>query len=121
MRQVIIGSRLDQIKPSLLLDLIQYASYNRIEFALDRFVQIDVDDVFVAKTGARMRVDDVNEMIRFQDLLNRGMFNSSPSMFKFNLGYSGFYFSSGSREENLADELLKGKTIKKIKVGFMNC
>lgn len=114
LRQVVVGSRLDEIAPSIVLDLIDYASYARIQLASrDRFVQIDVDDVFVAKSGLRMRADDVHEMIRFQnEFLNKRVFDSSS--FRFNLGYSGFYFGSGNRDENLADQLLIGIYLKTL-------
>ena len=36
------------------------------------------------------------------------MFNSSPYKFKFNLGYSGYYYQHGNIDENLGDKLLMG-------------
>lgn len=113
LRVVAVSSprRVNRLAPALLLDILDYVSYGRLGFSLDRYVQIDVDDVFVAKTGLRMRPDDVVEMMRFQDeYLNARVFTSlsSSSPFKFNLGFSGYYFSSGSQEENLADQLLIG-------------
>lgn len=109
LRQVLVGCQLGKLIPGLVLDILQYASYGRVHFDSERFVQIDVDDVFVARSGLRMRTDDVDEMIRFQKLVNLEFFNSSAHQFKFNLGFSGFYFSTGSGEENAADRLLIGK------------
>lgn len=109
LRQLIIGSQLDQILPSLIIDFLHYASYNRVGFSSERFIQIDIDDVFVARTGLRMKRDDVDEIIRFQEeYLNGRVFNSSLDRFKFNFGFSGFYYLSGNGEENLADKLIIG-------------
>ena len=106
LREIIIGVDIDRIQPSLVLDFIYYASYGRVYIGIDRYVQIDIDDVFVGRTGLRMNKSDVDELIKFQeDFLNTNVFNSSEK-FKFNLGFSGFYFSTGSNEENLADRRL---------------
>lgn len=110
LRQVVIEIDLEYIFPSLLIDFIDYASYHRMTLDLDRYVQIDIDDIFVGSSGQRMRPIDVHKLIEFQnDYLNMQVFNSSGDLFKFNLGYSGHYFSSGDTEENLADSLLIGK------------
>lgn len=111
LRQLIIGSNLDQLVPSLILDFFDYASYGRVSFKVDRYVQIDVDDIFVARTGIRMKEEDVYEIIEFQEkFLNKHIFDSEKvegeHRFKFNLGFSGFYYLNGSHEENLADKLL---------------
>jgi heparan sulfate N-deacetylase/N-sulfotransferase NDST2 len=76
-------------------------------------VQIDIDDIFVGATGTRMVEADVFSLIRFQEEhLNRFVFNVSSSYgddvykFKFNLGFSGYYYQSGNDKENKGDQLL---------------
>lgn len=91
---------------TLLIDALSYASYNRIKINTSRFIQIDIDDIFVGPTGKRMKSADVQELVRFQDDMNREYFNMSENLFKFNLGFSGYYYQHGNLEENLADELL---------------
>ena len=47
-----------------MLDAISYTSDNRLSSPLERYVQIDIDDVFVGPTGIRMNADDVKVMLR---------------------------------------------------------
>ena len=110
-RKIFIGFNIASMPllTSLLIDSIAYASHNRFKFTTTRYLQIDIDDIFVAATGTRMKAKDVNALISFQDSINRRFFNQSREKFKFNLGFSGFYFQSGSREENLGDSSLIGK------------
>ena len=93
---------------SLLLDAISFGSFDRLNIDLIRYIQIDIDDMFVGASGRRMKPTDVHALIEFQRVLNQNYFDSNQSMFKFNLGYSGYYYQKGSLEENLADQLLIG-------------
>ena len=95
------------LKP-LFLDSIRYLSNQEIDFSLKRYVQIDIDDIFVAKTGTRMVPSDVNELIRLQNELTNHYFYHDNYTFKFTLGFCGYYFKSGNKIENEADELLIG-------------
>ncbi len=110
-RKIFIGFNIISlpILTSLLIDSISYASHDRFNFTTTRYIQIDIDDIFVAATGTRMKSNDVDALIRFQDSINRKFFNQSKEKFKFNLGFSGYYFQSGSHEENLGDSSLIGK------------
>jgi len=108
-RQIFITSNWQQLPAltTLLLDGLVYASYGRIEIGTKRFIQIDIDDIFVGDIGIRMKPTDVEALVNFQNnFLNTRYFNSSANKFKFNLGFSGFYYQHGNNEENLADELL---------------
>lgn len=86
----------------ILLDSIEHLSAGRILSPLERYVQIDIDDIFVGERGIRMKRDDVDALLemqtRFAERIHGG--------FKFNLGFSGKYFKRGSNDENLADEYL---------------
>ena len=94
---------------TLLIDALSFASYNRIKIKTSRFIQIDIDDIFVGPTGKRMKSSDVQELVKFQDDMNKKYFNMNEDAFKFNLGFSGYYYRHGNSEENLADELFISK------------
>ena len=97
-----------RVGAALMLDMLAYASHERYRAPLTRLVQIDIDDVFVGASGTRLRAGDVSALVAFQrDYLNKRVFNSTS--FRFNLGFSGHYYRSGSEEENKGDEKLIGK------------
>lgn len=109
-RQVFIGFDILNlaILSPLLIDSITYASYNRFNYSTTRYVQIDIDDIFVAATGTRMKQSDVIALVQFQNLVNKEYFNQSLEKFKFNLGFSGYYYQNGNEEENKGDSALIG-------------
>ena len=43
----------------MMMDTLSYLSFGKLELSLDRYIQIDVDDIFVGKEGIRMTVEDV--------------------------------------------------------------
>ena len=43
----------------LLLDSVSFLTNGRLQTALDRYILIDIDDIFVARTGIRMKDSDV--------------------------------------------------------------
>jgi hypothetical protein len=99
--------QLVEIFSSILFDLIMYASNERFNLETTRYIQIDIDDIFVGSTGKRLIPKDVDQLINFQETyLNQLIFNKSLHGFKFNLGYSGYYYQSGNQQENQADYLL---------------
>ena len=57
----------------------------RIAISLDRYIQVDIDDVFVGKI--RMDVADVLALVGAQKTIQK----SVPG-FKFILGFSGMYY-----------------------------
>ena len=111
-RMLLIGIDLNNllIASSLLLDFISFASNGIFKTEDKRFMQIDIDDIFVGAKNTRMVPDDVRSLIKFQEnFLNKNVFNSSVEKFKFNLGFSGYYYQSGNEKENKGDELLISK------------
>lgn len=86
----------------LLLDAIEHLSSGRILVPLDRYVQIDIDDIFVGEQGKRMSTSDVDALVDTQ----RKFASRIEGGFKFNLGYSGKYFKHGNEVENLGDARL---------------
>jgi hypothetical protein len=108
----------------LFLDALVFASRGRLAVDLKRYIQIDIDDIFVGGIGTRLKVDDVNALEQLQShladtyferpLIRNAVDNQGKSFhyaFKFNLGYSGHYYKSGNSDENLADELLLRKLL----------
>lgn len=86
----------------LFLDAIEHLSSGRILNPLERYLQIDIDDIFVGETGKRMKRDDVEALIETQ----RKFSESIEGGFKFNLGFSGKFFKHGQEDEKVGDELL---------------
>lgn len=86
----------------LLLDSIDYLSGGKILTPLDRFVQIDIDDVFVGERGTKLRPADVDALIASQASLARRVSGG----FKYNLGFSGRFYRHGLSEEQAGDEYL---------------
>ena len=67
---------------------------------LQRYIQIDIDDIFVGTDGKRMLQSDIEELVAFQHRLQQKI---SPN-FRLNLGYSGGYYLHGNDEEDEADK-----------------
>jgi hypothetical protein len=73
----------------LLIDSFRYLSNNELETGLNRYIQIDIDDIFMVN---KMIPEDVHEMIRFQNEFTNRYFIHNNYKFKFTIGYSAFYF-----------------------------
>lgn len=43
----------------VMVDALSYLSFGKLELQLERYIQVDVDDIFVGKEGIRMKVSDV--------------------------------------------------------------
>lgn len=87
----------------LFLDALGFVSRHILARSLDRWIQVDIDDIFVGKEGIRMKKEDVKALVFTQRKLQ-----SMIPGFHFNLGFSGKYFLHGNNEENEGDrELLK--------------
>lgn len=86
----------------LLLDSIEHLSAGRILSPLDRFVQIDIDDVFVGEKGTKMTAIDVDSLLTKQAFIAT---HYLPN-FKFNLGYSGAFYERGLEAEKEGDRRL---------------
>ncbi|KAF8375929.1 hst-1 [Pristionchus pacificus] len=69
--------------------------------SLDRFIQIDIDDIFVGARGTRMTSDDVEALIQSQDKLRNRISN-----FSYLLGYSGAFFLHGDDLEDEGDRMI---------------
>ncbi|XP_018322286.1 bifunctional heparan sulfate N-deacetylase/N-sulfotransferase [Agrilus planipennis] len=99
-KRVIFGSGLKfWLHRLLFLDSLSYLSHGQLSLSLERYILIDVDDIFVGEEGTRMRPSDVEDMIKAQEEIQKMV----PG-FRFNLGYSGKYFHHGNSEEDTGDD-----------------
>ena len=92
-----------------MLDSISYLSHGKLSLPLQRYLLIDIDDIFVAERGTRMKPVDVEALLTAQENFQRLV----PG-FRFNLGFSGKYYHKGTPEENSGDDLLIGSSRKEI-------
>ncbi|XP_064625741.1 bifunctional heparan sulfate N-deacetylase/N-sulfotransferase-like isoform X2 [Lineus longissimus] len=101
-RRVLFGNGLRfWLHRLLFLDSLSYLSHGKFSIPLERHILIDIDDIFVGKSGIRLKPDDVEALVSSQERLRR-----SVEGFTYNLGFSGKYFHHGSTEENLGDDRL---------------
>ncbi|XP_071510608.1 bifunctional heparan sulfate N-deacetylase/N-sulfotransferase 1-like [Diadema antillarum] len=99
-KRIYFGYSADQFMLSmLLLDSVAHLTQGRLQTALNRYVLIDIDDIFVGRTGIRLKESDVESLVSIQAELQELM----PG-FHFNLGFSGKYFQRGTEEENRGDQ-----------------
>lgn len=62
-RVVVGGSLVPWLHRLLLLDALAFTGGPKLATPLERSILVDVDDIFVARTGVRMKQDDVR--VRF--------------------------------------------------------
>lgn len=82
-----------------LLDSLIY--FNVTDPDLERFIQVDIDDVFVGQSGTRLTASDVLALKETQAELR-----SYIADFRFTLGFSGYFYRRGDERERRGDELL---------------
>ncbi|XP_065063486.1 bifunctional heparan sulfate N-deacetylase/N-sulfotransferase 3-like isoform X2 [Rhopilema esculentum] len=102
-KKVFFGGRIDGLWQYhlLLLDALTVFSKGKLGRPLTQWILVDIDDIFVARTGIALKKVDVEALVESQDRLSRKVKN-----FRFNLGFSGHYFKHGTSEENEGDEML---------------
>ncbi|XP_066991415.1 bifunctional heparan sulfate N-deacetylase/N-sulfotransferase [Anabrus simplex] len=101
-QRVLFGSGLRfWLHKLLFLDSLSYLSHGQLSISLQRYLLVDVDDIFVGERGTRLRKDDVVALLATQKRIQQMV----PG-FKFNLGFSGKFFHKGTGEENLGDDML---------------
>ena len=84
----------------LFLDALNWVSKGRVaQLPLTRYLMVDIDDVFVGKN--RLTVSDVDHMMESQKRIRQMV----PG-FRYNIGFSGNSFKTGTPAENEADEYL---------------
>ncbi|XP_047654876.1 bifunctional heparan sulfate N-deacetylase/N-sulfotransferase 4 isoform X2 [Phacochoerus africanus] len=101
-QRVLFGNNLNfWLHRLIFIDAISFLSGKRLMLSLDRYILVDIDDIFVGKEGTRMNVKDVKALLETQNLLRTQVAN-----FTFNLGFSGKFYHTGTEEEDAGDDLL---------------
>ncbi|KAF1384626.1 hypothetical protein PFLUV_G00122160 [Perca fluviatilis] len=98
----------------VFVDAVAFLTGKRLSLSLERYMLVDIDDIFVGKEGTRMKVLDVKALLETQRELRTHVPN-----FTFNLGFSGKFFHAGADEEDLGDDLLLSYV--RSSGGFLTC
>nr|XP_033793785.1 bifunctional heparan sulfate N-deacetylase/N-sulfotransferase 3-like isoform X2 [Geotrypetes seraphini] len=103
-QRLIFGNNLNfWLHKLIFIDSISFLSEKKFSFSLDRYILVDIDDIFVGKEGTRMNVEDVKVLLKTQNLMRAKVAN-----FTFNLGFSGKFHHTGTEKEDAGDDLLLG-------------
>uniref|UniRef100_A0A7M4EB41 [heparan sulfate]-glucosamine N-sulfotransferase n=1 Tax=Crocodylus porosus TaxID=8502 RepID=A0A7M4EB41_CROPO len=101
-QRVLFGNNLTfWLHKLIFIDAISFLSGKKLTLSLDRYILVDIDDIFVGKEGTRMNINDVKALLETQNLLRTQVAN-----FTFNLGFSGKFYHTGTEEEDKGDDLL---------------
>ncbi|XP_028660825.2 bifunctional heparan sulfate N-deacetylase/N-sulfotransferase 4 [Erpetoichthys calabaricus] len=101
-QRVLFGHNLNYwLHKLILIDAISFLSGKKLSLSLERYVLVDIDDIFVGKEGTRMNVNDVKALLDTQNMLRSQITN-----FTFNLGFSGKFYHTGTEDEDEGDDLL---------------
>lgn len=101
-QRILFGSGLQfWLHRLLFLDAVSYLSHGQLSLSLERWILVDIDDIFVGERGTRLHEEDVAALLASQTALQRLV----PG-FRFNLGYSAKYYHHGTPLENQGDDAL---------------
>ncbi|NXO23310.1 NDST4 sulfotransferase, partial [Cisticola juncidis] len=101
-QRVLFGNNLTfWLHKLIFIDAIAFLSGKKLSLSLERYILVDIDDIFVGKEGTRMNSNDVKALLETQNLLRTQVAN-----FTFNLGFSGKFYHTGTEEEDEGDDLL---------------
>ncbi|XP_043925306.1 bifunctional heparan sulfate N-deacetylase/N-sulfotransferase 1 [Protopterus annectens] len=101
-QRVLFGNNLNfWLHKLVFVDAVSFLTGKRLSLSLDRYILVDIDDIFVGKEGTRMKKSDVKALLDTQNELRVHVPN-----FTFNLGFSGKFFHTGTDEEDQGDDLL---------------
>ncbi|KAM9143522.1 bifunctional heparan sulfate N-deacetylase/N-sulfotransferase 4 isoform 4-T10 [Pangshura tecta] len=103
-QRVLFGNNLTfWLHKLIFIDAVSFLTGKKLALSLDRYILVDIDDIFVGKEGTRMNIQDVKALLETQNLLRTQVAN-----FTFNLGFSGKFYHTGTEEEDEGDDLLLG-------------
>ena len=88
----------------LLLDALFYSSSGEVVTPLKRYIQIDIDDIFVGAEGTRIGRSDVDAMVKFQEIWSKKIID-----FHFVIGFSGKFIYRGNETEIAGDKYILEK------------
>ncbi|XP_069487167.1 bifunctional heparan sulfate N-deacetylase/N-sulfotransferase 4 isoform X2 [Ambystoma mexicanum] len=109
-QRVLFGNNLNfWLHKLIFIDSISFLSGKKLALSLDRYILVDIDDIFVGKEGTRMNAKDVKARSERKALLEtQTLLRSHVANFTFNLGFSGKFYHTGTVEEDKGDDLLLG-------------
>ncbi|XP_069754105.1 bifunctional heparan sulfate N-deacetylase/N-sulfotransferase 1b isoform X2 [Narcine bancroftii] len=101
-QRVLFGNNMNfWLHKLIFVDAVSFLTGKRLSLSLDRYILVDIDDIFVGKEGTRMKAEDVKALLEAQNQLRVHVPN-----FTFNLGFSGKFYYTGTDEEDKGDNLL---------------
>ncbi|XP_043917595.1 bifunctional heparan sulfate N-deacetylase/N-sulfotransferase 3-like [Protopterus annectens] len=101
-QRIIFGNNLNfWLHRLIFIDAIGFLSGNKLSLSLERYIQVDIDDIFVGKEGTRMKINDVKALLSQQNLLH-----AEVTRITFSLGFSGNFYHIGTFQEDKGDDLL---------------
>ncbi|XP_038652160.1 bifunctional heparan sulfate N-deacetylase/N-sulfotransferase 1b [Scyliorhinus canicula] len=101
-QRVLFGNNMNfWLHKLVFVDAVSFLTGKRLSLSLDRYILVDIDDIFVGKEGTRMKAGDVKALLETQKQLRVHV----PD-FTFNLGFSGKFYYTGTDEEDQGDNLL---------------
>ncbi|KRZ38412.1 Bifunctional heparan sulfate N-deacetylase/N-sulfotransferase 1, partial [Trichinella pseudospiralis] len=102
-RRLLFGNDLNSFWPLklLFLDGLRFLSFGKIELPLVRYLQIDIDDIFVGQENGKITKADVEELLKSQERMKKHVTN-----FVYNLGFCGRFYGRGNDLDRSGDEML---------------
>ncbi|XP_078267797.1 bifunctional heparan sulfate N-deacetylase/N-sulfotransferase 1b [Rhinoraja longicauda] len=101
-QRVLFGNNMNfWLHKLVFVDAVSFLTGKRLSLSLDRYLLVDIDDIFVGKEGTRMKAEDVKALLEAQN-----QFRVHVPHFTFNLGFSGKFYYTGTDEEDKGDNLL---------------
>lgn len=99
-QRVLFGNNLNfWLHKLIFVDAIAYLTAKRLCLTLDRYILVDIDDIFVGKEGTRMKVSDVEVMWnRVDGNINKQLPNPQVSLLIDSNGYRFPLFPLNIRE-----------------------
>jgi len=72
-QRVLFGNNLNfWLHKLVFVDSVSFLTGKRLSLPLDRYILVDIDDIFVGKEGTRMKVEDVKVGLRCPGWVGRG-------------------------------------------------
>ncbi|NXX90326.1 NDST4 sulfotransferase, partial [Centropus bengalensis] len=106
-QRVLFGNNLTfWLHKLIFIDAISFLSGMKLTLSLDRYILVDIDDIFVGKEGTRMNINDVKVRQKLGDNSPNTYRYKWVANFTFNLGFSGKFYHTGTEEEDEGDDLL---------------
>ncbi|KRX41409.1 Bifunctional heparan sulfate N-deacetylase/N-sulfotransferase [Trichinella murrelli] len=102
-RRLLFGNDLNSFWPLklLFLDGLRFLSFGKVQLPLVRYLQIDIDDIFVGQENGKITKADVEELLRSQERMKKHVAN-----FVYNLGFCGRFYGRGNDLDRSGDEML---------------